>query len=460
MTKLGGLSAHAQVELDALAAELKKDQFDDDVLAPKLANLKSIARTPRDAPAVYCNAGINLLAEVAFGLGNDARRKSSLEAARTIANALLLEEKMRQVFAGLPYIDGLLDFYSRSDSDHEFVGARILFLLTYGSQIDFVSLIRSQGLVNRVGAHLKRHAASIDDGSSSKHAITQMALTETLKLLYNLAPKCSEELYVLSTTFDALVDILCRIDVPSRPLDPPIGQLLNVLAIIDWPDQPLSEHSIEDKKLLTAQLILILDQSSATLKPALLETMLVPLITVLRKVYEANISTINEELRNTLLPRNEERDKPLGKSETLAGRLLQLQTSAGLTILPEAISGLLFDLSDRNATQFVHNIGYGHAAGYLMTHQIPVPQDLITRTTSDATAGEGIQINPITGQRLDAEEPVNMPTMTEEEKEREAQKMFVLFERLKANGVMKVENPLRTAQQSGRFEELSDSEPD
>jgi len=105
----------------------------------------------------------------------------------------------------------------------------------------------------------------------------------------------------------------------------------------------------------------------------------------------------------------------------------------------------------------VHNIGYGHAAGYLMTHKIPMPQDL--KTTANENIDE-VEINPITGQRVDAETPMSIPEMTDAEKEREAERLFVLFERLKATGVMNVENPLRSAQQSGRFEELSDSEPD
>ena len=49
-------------------------------------------------------------------------------------------------------------------------------------------------------------------------------------------------------------------------------------------------------------------------------------------------------------------------------------------------------------------------------------------------------------------------SMTDEEKEREAEKLFVLFERLNKTGVVSVENPLRTAVQEGRFEELPDDE--
>lgn len=62
-------------------------------------------------------------------------------------------------------------------------------------------------------------------------------------------------------------------------------------------------------------------------------------------------------------------------------------------------------------------------------------------------------INPVTGQRLDREAVPNLAEMTDEEKEIEAEKLFVLFERMRNLGVG-VENPVRAAQQSGRFEEL------
>jgi Guanine nucleotide exchange factor synembryn len=42
--------------------------------------------------------------------------------------------------------------------------------------------------------------------------------------------------------------------------------------------------------------------------------------------------------------------------------------------------------------------------------------------------------------------------MTDEEKEREAERLFVLFERMEKLGV--AQNPVRSMQQSGRFEEL------
>ena len=48
--------------------------------------------------------------------------------------------------------------------------------------------------------------------------------------------------------------------------------------------------------------------------------------------------------------------------------------------------------------------------------------------------------------------------MTTEEAEREAERLFVLFERLNATGVVNVKNPVQQAMEEGRFEELSDSD--
>ncbi|KFY70169.1 hypothetical protein V498_10386, partial [Pseudogymnoascus sp. VKM F-4517 (FW-2822)] len=70
----------------------------------------------------------------------------------------------------------------------------------------------------------------------------------------------------------------------------------------------------------------------------------------------------------------------------------------------------------------------------------------------------GKPVNPVTGQMLESEEPWEGPKMTREEKEREAERLMVMFDRLQKNGIIKTENPMRTMQQEGRFEELSDDD--
>lgn len=452
-------SDRAEEDLQAVRAELQTDNFDDGEIGKRLANLKAIARDPSNAPCVYCKTGLNVLAEVAFGSKNDQRPLASLEAARIIANALLLRDQTQQVFAELNYTESVVDFYSQESADHQFVGGRILFLLTYRSKVDFVALIESHQLLDHVRSQLIKHASSISSNSFESSPTNAMALTETTKLLYNLTSKYPGQMHFLSKTVDSLIDIVSTITLPSSPLAPPVAQLLNDLAIVEWPTS-MNEGRENVLLGLARRFVELLDRSTSSLRPAQLETMLIALITATRKLNELAYLKVKQLLRLSLLPQDEERDKPLGRSQSLASRLLRLQTLGGLTILPEAISGLLFDLSERDARVFVHNIGYGHAAGYLMTHKIPIPKDLKTTANRSIPRNGEVEINPITGQRLDAETPVVMPEMTDAEKEKEAERLFVLFERLKATGVMNVEHPLRIAQQSGSFEELSGSEPD
>ena len=440
---------------------LSNSSANDSDVARKLAIVKVAARDPKNAPFVYCQHGIKSLAQAAFESTRAGDHPlTSLEASRIIANACLVRPDMQQVLLTNTEPANILNFYSHADPDHEFLGGRILFVLTYYSKLDYVTLIEANDLVGVIRSHLKDHISALEGHAFNESPIRMMALLESLKLVYNLSAKFSAQMHFFTDLIDDLARIINTIPLPSDAIDPPIAQLLHPLASIDWPLQDSLEASVLLE--LSRKLIVILDQttSKSDFSASKFETVLVSLFTILRKINVVSNAEAKEYLMLALLPQDIERDKPLGQSTTSASRVLRLQTSAGLNVLPEAVSSLLFDLSDRDATRFIQNIGYGHAAGYLMNHQIPIPEDLRQSDASKGQRSKGVQMNPITGQRLDTEEPVNIPEMTDAEKEREAERLFVLFERLRATGVVNVENPLRTAQQTGRFEELSDDEKD
>jgi hypothetical protein len=142
----------------------------------------------------------------------------------------------------------------------------------------------------------------------------------------------------------------------------------------------------------------------------------------------------------------------------LSARLLQLSCSPNLPTLRDNISSLLFELSDKDANKFVKNIGYGFAAGFLMNNNMAVSKNAAEASSSahDGDTDGDSEVNSITGQRWSAEDrqKADLPEMTEEEKEREAERLFVLFERLKATGVVDIKNPVQQAINEGRFEEL------
>jgi Guanine nucleotide exchange factor synembryn len=95
------------------------------------------------------------------------------------------------------------------------------------------------------------------------------------------------------------------------------------------------------------------------------------------------------------------------------------------------------------AAKLTAQIGYGNAAGFLFNKGMMAPP-------GEAHDANGVLLNPITGTNVQPR-PADVE-MSEEEKEREAERLFVLFDRLERSG-MGV-NPVRKAQQEGKFENL------
>lgn len=90
--------------------------------------------------------------------------------------------------------------------------------------------------------------------------------------------------------------------------------------------------------------------------------------------------------------------------------------------------------------RFVKYTGYGNAAGLLATRGLLGGQTTTTLSSdthyssdSDSDTEEYLQVkdrvNPVTG-RVEAEQPDPMEGMTEEEKEEEAKRLIMLFNKL------------------------------
>jgi hypothetical protein len=78
----------------------------------------------------------------------------------------------------------------------------------------------------------------------------------------------------------------------------------------------------------------------------------------------------------------------------------------------------------------------------------PTPNTNST-TSAPLTTASGAPINPITGTTI---EKAELPDMTDEEKEREVEKLFVLFDRLEKTGALPPsQNPIRKAVEQGKL---------
>lgn len=139
-------------------------------------------------------------------------------------------------------------------------------------------------------------------------------------------------------------------------------------------------------------------------------------------------------------------------------------------MLPNTAYGVgefLYNLCHRDPTILCQQIGYGNASGFLQNRGelIPPPPAPTTKgkakatsapRSSTATGAQIREINPITGayESTDTSNPTD--DMTQEEKERESERLYVLFDRMAKTGVMNVENPVEKARNEGRFVETSE----
>ncbi|EON68086.1 hypothetical protein W97_07234 [Coniosporium apollinis CBS 100218] len=462
-----GSSTSGQAKLDevtslmeSLRTDAKENNLDPSQRSARLEQVKIHGRDPKNADPIFTKEGIQTLAQHGFDSSSLA---TSREALRCLANALLLQPQTRQIFVDLGYAKKAAERLKTDNRDDEFLVSRILFLLTYETDLNFEGLVEQHQLADSINENIARHAKRFPkglQGASQPAPMDDMALSETLKLMFNITHFNPDLAGSFSPSLPFLLKILCQSEIPRPPLQPPINYLINALLNLDLDgtkSQILSTNPLfpeTDPKCNAEHIINILYKAIAQYPQSELDQVITPLLTLIRRIYEIAPEDVQHYTQSLLLPSDAERNKPLGKSDTLPSRLLNLSTSAPTPALRGNISSLLFELSGKDAATFVKNVGYGFASGFLMSNNIAVPENAVEAEVGSGSAD--VPVNPVTGQRLDAEAPDAGPPMTEEEKEREAERLFVLFERLKKTGVIDVKNPVEQARDEGRFEELDD----
>ncbi|KAF8590259.1 hypothetical protein K439DRAFT_1627947 [Ramaria rubella] len=176
----------------------------------------------------------------------------------------------------------------------------------------------------------------------------------------------------------------------------------------------------------------------------LLDDTLAPLIILLTRL-AAGEESVKLRMREWILPSDLDRTSPLEEREDLLGRCIRLMSCVYFARVKASVGELLFTICDSDASTLAGQIGYGNCAGFLFDKGIMAPP-------AGVTDASGATINPITGIRAN-DRPRPEDEMTEEEKEAEAERLFVLFDRLERSGM--AVNPIRKAQQEGKLEEVS-----
>jgi len=158
-------------------------------------------------------------------------------------------------------------------------------------------------------------------------------------------------------------------------------------------------------------------------------------------------------LRDRLVPLNLDRTSPLEARPDILGRCLRLLGSVYHVNLKKAVGEMMYVMCDSDASVLASQVGYGNVAGFLYSKGVmnppPHPSNSSNATYGPLTSSTGAPINPITGI---AQQPTTVGDMTDEEKEREAEKLFILFDRLEKSGAIKPDqNPIRKAAEQGKL---------
>ncbi|KAK4181303.1 guanine nucleotide exchange factor [Triangularia setosa] len=433
-----------------------------------LEELKIYGRDPNDADPIFTEEGIKTLVRHAF---DSTSVNTSRGALRILCNALLLQTETRQRFIDTGYAVKASEKLQNDNSDDEFLVSRLLLISTYNTNIDLPKLIAQHGLADSIVNHLARHAKRLSSSTvrtATANPMDPMALEETLKLTFNVSQFCPNHLSSFEPAVPHIITILCSLDLPSSqnksPLGPPFGPAVNAVLNLDISTPTAKRHlyPAASPSGFSDRLIKLLSLSLKAYKNPDLEQIVTPLVCVLSLVYEHAPASVKHSIQSALLPTEKDREDALGKADTLHGHLLQNWSNPEAPELGKAIAHLHFDLSDKDPHKFVKNVGYGYASGFLFQNNINfTPEELNQAGENEVEGEDGVReirrpVNPITGQFLDTERVSELPEMTDEEKEREAERLFVLFERLKQTGIIDVQNPVAQAMREGRFEELPD----
>ncbi|KAM0429275.1 hypothetical protein ACHAPT_006489 [Fusarium lateritium] len=413
-----------------------------------LEKVLSHTRTSRDtalAP-LYAEGGLHTLGLYAFGERDPPQKVIAL---RCLNNILVRSVSTRQVFINEGYPNKVLSSMKNGDPDEELATANLFLFCASQPTFDLTSSFEEEGLADIINKNIARHAQSSEPLPNDP---ANPALA-SLRLLSTLAVRAEAQAHRFLPSLEPILDLLSKVPATVSHADLPASSLISCLVSI--PIDQSQEFPVSAVDKLVNLLEEALPKADGSSKAA--DKELLPLLVVLHRLAQSKPSDARKRLSEHILPSDEDRTAPLGKGDSLPHRLLKLTSTTVEPELREMIVNVFFEISDKDPNKFVHHVGFGHAAGLLSSKGIQFsPEGLAQGQASSA----GPDINPITGQQRSAEAVSDLPEMTDEEKEREAERLFVLFERLRANGLISVENPVTQYRDSGRFEELPDDASD
>lgn len=394
-------------------------------------------------------------------------RRAMIECLTVLANALVWNETLLAHFDPGHVITKVLNecFQPSVDAKEEYLFMRLLFLFTFHGRRYEDKLIKTglAAVAAKISQTASRDAVFATD-------MERLAFVECMKFTFNLLhhyPLAVD--YVQGYTARALVQIFYTLDPRAEhDLCQHISNCLLCLPVSAW----LCEG---DSALVLGRILSFIEIMVDPVNEQLREDrILAPPLSLLHCIVSALFSQHEQQqqqqqqqrgdwaglqtlCRERILPSESDRERVLGTTDSLSSYLLRITIDPVLRTTRNIIFDIFWKLSHESPDEFVANFGLGYASSFLASHGIAFPESVNTTTATAASPAQTAPaVNPVTGQYLQYEQrpPDPVDEMSEEEKERDAERMFVLFERLKANNMIKVQNPVEVAARQGKLQEL------
>ncbi|XP_014829008.1 PREDICTED: synembryn-A-like [Poecilia mexicana] len=396
--------------------------------------------------------------------GEEALRK---EAMKVLCNVVYNSTWAQERFSALRLLSGLIECLSSSvswssPSSVQFYELRLMFLIT-ALRPELSIQLKQEGGVPILTAALEsclevqwkeQYECVLEPAAPPISLEASQRIVEILKILFNITysthkQEPSEDDATLYRHLVAILRLcLMRKCLLPEDTDELQGHTVNLLTalplqclnvLLTVPLEPESKQSLGVNMDCVHTLLTFMERRLEA--GDRVKEKLTPILNLLTESCRAHRETRLYIRKHILPPLRDVSHRP-EDGDTVKSRLVRLMTHLD-TDLKHCAADLLFVLCKENVRRFVKYTGYGNAAGLLATRGLLGGQRAVSdaqySSDSDSDTEEYRQmkdrINPVTG-RVEAEQSNPMEGMTEEEKEEEAKRLIMLFNKLSKENII------------------------
>ncbi|XP_038132437.1 synembryn-A [Cyprinodon tularosa] len=399
--------------------------------------------------------------------GEEVLRK---EAMKVLCNVVYNSTWAQERFSALRLMNGLIECISSSvnwssPSSIQFYELRLIFLIT-ALRPELSAQLKQEGGVPILTAALESclevqwkepYECVLEPEAAPISLEASQRIIEILKILFNITysshkQEPSEDDAALYRHLVAILRLcLMRKCTLPEDTDELQGHTVNLLTalplrclnvLLTVPLGPKSKQSLGVNMDCVHTLLMFMERRLEAGERV--KEKLTPILSLLSESCRAHRETRLYIRKHILPPLRDVSHRP-EEGDTVKSRLVRLMTHLD-TDVKHCAADLLFVLCKENVRRFVKYTGYGNAAGLLATRGLLGGQGPRSSTSdaqyssdSDSDTEEYRQVkdrvNMVTG-RVEAEQPNPMEGMTEEEKEEEARRLIMLFNKLSKDNII------------------------